>query len=232
MISLGSNDPGRGVGRRVSYDIAFPPRVPRCIIPPDPGPARRDSAGAEAFRPDRRVTSDRHSKIMDTVRGTTGPAAGSRAAGTSGFTLLEMLIVLVVAGISITFGVVALTGYRARAASEGAAHAFARDLTLARSSARRAREVVVFRFDEIGLGYTLETEAGRQLARRSFDAGSDMALTAIDLELPGDTLVFDERGTAYLGGSSETVGTAVFAAGEVAMEVAFNALGAARVEER
>lgn len=139
---------------------------------------------------------------------------------------------LVVAGIVITFGIVALAGYRAKAASEGAAHAFARDLTLARTSARRAQEVVVFHFDESGLLYTLETEGGRQLARRSFDAGSDMTLTAIDLELPGDTLVFDERGTAYLGASSETVGTAVFTAGDVSMAVSFNALGAARIEER
>lgn len=210
----------------------FSSRVPRSIIRPYPGPVRRGRAGAEAFRPDRLAASERRSKITVGVWGTTGPAVNPRRAGVAGFTLLEMLVVLVVAGIVITFGVVALTGYRAKAATEGAAHTFTRDLTLARSSARRAREAVVFRFDEVGLEYTLATEGGRQLVRRTFDGGSDMALSAIDLELPGDTLLFDERGTAYLGGGSETVGRAVFVAGDVQVEVAFNALGAARVEER
>ena len=87
------------------------------------------------------------------------------------------------------------------------------------------------RFYEGGRWYSVSTDGGRELSRRRFGAGSDHALTAIDLQTPGDSLRFDPRGLADLSGVGSTLGRARFSAGTVVYEVAFNSLGMAKVGE-
>lgn len=148
-----------------------------------------------------------------------------------GFSLIELTIVLVLAALSLAVALFVFSSYLERSTARRAAQIFARDLALARSSAVRGREWITVRFFESDRRYSVNSESGRELARRSFGDGADLTLSAIDLALPGDTLRFDARGVGDLSGGVTTLGEAVFTAGETAYRVAFNAMGGSRVSE-
>lgn len=149
----------------------------------------------------------------------------------TGFTMLELLVVLVIAGVALAIVVARFSEWRDRAAAQQAAQVFARDLSVARSTSARGREEVVIRFYENSGWYTVTTASGREVARRRFGIGEEVPLSWIDLQVPGDTLVFSAQGIADLSGIASTLGQAFFAAGAVTYEVAFNSLGASRVGE-
>lgn len=155
--------------------------------------------------------------------------------GAAGFTLLELLIVLVLSGVTLGFASLSLSGYLHRSSAQRAAQVFAQDLSLARSAALRAREPVVIRFFETSRWYTVSVQAtGTELARRRFGVNADIDLSGVDLLMGGDSLLFSRRGVADLTSSTGTIpglGEARFASGVTSYTVFFNAMGASRVEE-
>ena len=157
---------------------------------------------------------------------------GKRPWGGSGFTLLELTVVMALSALALGFASVAFGGYLQRVSAQRAAQVFARDLALARSSALRTREPVVIRFFESARWYSMTLqESGTELARRRFDPDGDIDLSALDLRMGGDTLVFDSRGVADLTGAVGVLGEADFISGSIRYRVSFNAMGAAKVEE-
>jgi prepilin-type N-terminal cleavage/methylation domain-containing protein len=153
------------------------------------------------------------------------------AACRNGFTLVELAIVVAVAGIGLTFATLSFGGYFRRVNAERAAQVFAQDLTLARSSALRAREGVVIRFYEASLWYEVGTQStGQVLAIRRFGSNADIELTAVALNLPGDSVVFDARGMADLSGAGGPLGTATFSSGAMTYTVSFNSMGASKLD--
>jgi prepilin-type N-terminal cleavage/methylation domain-containing protein len=157
-----------------------------------------------------------------------GEGGGEGGRGRLGFTLLEMVVVLLIATTLLAVAAVSFTDYNERTSARRAAQVFARDLTLARSMAVRGRETVTIRFNESGMWYTVTTAGGRELARRRFGSAGDVPLSAVNLDLTGDSLRFSARGVGTLSG---TLGSAVFTAGNVAYQVQFNSLGASTVGE-
>jgi prepilin-type N-terminal cleavage/methylation domain-containing protein len=151
-------------------------------------------------------------------------------ADSRGFTLIEVLIVLVLMVITLAITSLVFGAYQERASARQAANLFGRDLTLARSAALRARERVTIRFDEPGLAYEVVRASGDTLVTRSFDDGSDIELSEIDLDIDGDTLWFDSRGIADLTGAGGSLGVATFIAGGTSYTLSFNSLGASRTE--
>lgn len=154
------------------------------------------------------------------------PARGDR-----GFTLLELMVVLVISGLMM--GAVALTfnGYVSRTRAQRAAQVFAQDLALARATAVRTRQRVVIHFDETNRLYNVQNQdTTYTVVRRRFGTNADIDLTAIDLNTTGDSLVFSSRGIADLSGAGGTLGTATFTSGDVVYTVSFNSLGASKVE--
>jgi len=135
-----------------------------------------------------------------------------------------MTIGLVLVGIA----VVSFTAANSRTASRRAAQVFARDLATARSAAVRGRENVTIKFYESTRWYTVTTASGRTLATRRFGVNADVALSAIDLALTGDSLVFSNRGVGTFTGS---LGTAKFTSGTRTYQVSFNSIGASQVGE-
>jgi prepilin-type N-terminal cleavage/methylation domain-containing protein len=147
-----------------------------------------------------------------------------------GFTLLELTIVLVIAALTMAVAASVFSSYQARTSARRAAQVFQRDLTLARSSAMRARDAVTVLFDEDSLLYSVASQGGRTYMTRHFGPTWDLNLTEIDLDIPGDSVVFNSRGVADLRHRSTR--EAVFAAGETEYVVTFNAMGASRLEQR
>ncbi len=156
------------------------------------------------------------------------PRPRRRSGGQRGFTLLEMMLVLVIG--SVLVGLAALTfsnvGYRGSA--RRAAQVFSRDLALARSMAVRGREQVVVRFNEGSLWYEVVTQSGRELATRRFGGNGDVSLSALALDQTGDSVAFSDRGIGTLSGA---VGKASFSPGAITYEVTFNSMGASQVGE-
>ncbi|RMH10943.1 MAG: prepilin-type N-terminal cleavage/methylation domain-containing protein [Gemmatimonadetes bacterium] len=149
----------------------------------------------------------------------------------AGFTLLEMVVVVLLIAVTLSIASGVFAGYQARTAAQRAAKVFGRDLALARTSALRARETAVVRFDEANRLYTIELPAsGTTIVRRAFGQDADVPLDTVDLRLQGDTLAFSSRGVGDLTGAGGALGVARFVAGGVAYEVSFNSMGAARVQ--
>jgi prepilin-type N-terminal cleavage/methylation domain-containing protein len=151
-------------------------------------------------------------------------------ADSRGFTLIEILVVLVLMVILLAITALVFSGYQERTSARQAAILFGRDLTLARSAALRGRERVTIRFDEPSQEYQVLREAGDTLFARRYSDGSDIELSQINLNLPGDSLWFDSRGIVDLSGASGSLGTAEFRAGGTAYTLSFNSMGASRVE--
>lgn len=148
-----------------------------------------------------------------------------------GFTILELTVVLAVCATLLTFAGWAFSGYVHRSSAQRAAQVFARDLSLARGAAVRAREPVVIRFYESGRWYQLATQiTGTEIARRRFTGGG-LRVAAIDLATPGDSVVFSARGVAESLQGSTVLGEARFSAGTTRYSVFFNGMGVSRIEE-
>ncbi len=150
----------------------------------------------------------------------------------TGFTLIELTVVLILASLTLGFTALYFSGYYRKTSARRAAQIFAQDLSLARASALRAREPVVIRFDESGLWYSITMmDTGTELERRRFKTNADIPLSAINLQTAGDSLVFTSRGVADLTSETSSLGSATFSAGSVTYKVSFNSMGASKVQE-
>ncbi|MFV2007587.1 MAG: Tfp pilus assembly protein FimT/FimU, partial [Longimicrobiales bacterium] len=121
-------------------------------------------------------------------------SVAAAVAARRGMTLVEILVAMTLALVTLTGVLAVFSGYLGRATAQRAAQVFARDLVLARSSAVRSREWVVVKFDEGALLYTVSTATGDEVARRAFGDSSDVKLDSIDLQIVGDSVGFDGKG--------------------------------------
>jgi type II secretion system protein H len=158
------------------------------------------------------------------------PEALVRGRSESGFTLLELLIVLVIVSITMGVGIVGYRTLQQNTAARRGAEVFAMDLTLARSSAVRERRPVAIVFEEADLRYVIRTSEGRVIRVRDFSPAGEIRLGAISVELDGDSVAFNARGISDLAGAGGPLGRARFVAGGGRYEVEFNALGTSRIE--
>jgi prepilin-type N-terminal cleavage/methylation domain-containing protein len=147
----------------------------------------------------------------------------------TGFTLIELTVVLAIAAVSIGLGGSYLIGFLGKASARNAAQVFSRDLAQARSFATRSREAVTVRFLEDSLVYRVQSAGGRVLAVRRFGQGQEVVLSQLDLELAGDSLAFSSQGLSVLPSGT---GTAVFVSGDETYEVRFNGTGRSRIGTR
>lgn len=149
-----------------------------------------------------------------------------------GFTLLEMLVVVAIAGVLTTLGTLAFSGYFQRNSARRAAQLFAQDLIAARSFAVRSQERVVIRFYEATRWYEVESGAtATVIARRRFGTDADVDLSGVLLDVTGDSLVFNARGLADMTGAAGALGTARFSSGAVTYTVSFNGMGASTIDQ-
>lgn len=153
--------------------------------------------------------------------------------GKRGFTLIELTVVVTIGAIVMTLGGLAFSGYFQRNSARRAAQVFAQDLVSARSFAVRSQEPVVIRFYESSLWYEVESQTTTtEIARRRFTGTSaDIALSAVTLDMTGDSLVFNARGIVDMSGAGGSLGTATFSSGAVTYTVSFNGMGASKIDQ-
>jgi type II secretory pathway pseudopilin PulG len=159
-------------------------------------------------------------------------ARGEHSVRRSGFTVVELLVTLILFMITLALTSSVFSGYQSRTAAQRAAQVFAMDLSLARTSAVRGREVVIVDFDEAGGSYVIRLESGDTILRREFGRDDDISLDSLNLQLTGDSVAFDARGVGDLSGSASPLGTASFAAGANVYDVSFTIMGASKVDSR
>ena len=177
--------------------------------------------------PDKNESSRVHEVYRCEIVAKSGDSSTER-----GFTLVEMLVTLILFTITIGLTATVFAGYQTRTAARRAAQVFQMDLSLARTSAVRGREAVIVDFDENQGSYLVRSESGDTLVKREFDTDDDIPLDSLNLQLPGDSVVFDSRGVGDLSGAASTLGIASFAAGESVYDVSFNVIGALRLDPR
>ncbi len=149
-----------------------------------------------------------------------------------GFTVVELLVSLILFTIALTLASVVFASYQSRTAAQRAAQVFTMDLSYARTSAVRGRKAVIVDFNEAGKSYLIRVESGDTLVKREFGRDDDIPLDGLNLQLTGDSLVFDTRGVGDLSGSATSLGLASFAAGATIYDVSFNVMGASKVDLR
>ena len=147
-------------------------------------------------------------------------------------TVVEMLVSLILYTITLGLALSMFSGYQSRTVAQRAAQVFAMDLSLARTSAVRGREVVIVDFDETGGSYLIRLESGDTLVEREFSRGDEIVLDSLNLQVTGDSVAFDSRGVGDLSGSASPLGTASFAVGATVYDVFFNIMGASRIDSR
>jgi prepilin-type N-terminal cleavage/methylation domain-containing protein len=150
-----------------------------------------------------------------------------------GFTLIELTIVVVIAGVIVTLGGLTFSSYSQRSSARRAAQVFAQDLIAARGFAIRSQESVVLHVYESTLWYEVSTQStGTEIVRRRFAGSSaDIDLSGVTLEMTGDSLVFSSRGMADMTGAGGPLGTATFSSGAITYTVSFNGMGASKIDE-
>jgi Tfp pilus assembly protein FimT len=154
--------------------------------------------------------------------------------GKRGFMLIELTVVVTIGAIVVTLGGLAFSGcFQRNSARRAAAQVFAQDLVSARSFAVRSQEPVVIRFYESSLWYEVESQTTTtEIARRRFTGtNADIALSAVTLDMTGDSLVFNTRGIVDMSGAGGSLGTATFSSGAVTYTVSFNGMGASKIDQ-
>ena len=96
----------------------------------------------------------------------------------------------------------------------------------------RSRETVIIDFDELQVTYLVRSESGDTIVKREFSQTDEIWLDSIDLQLTGDSLVFNSRGVGDLSGAGSSLGVARFFAGDTGYDVSFNGMGASKVDKR
>lgn len=150
----------------------------------------------------------------------------------AGFTLIEMMVVLSILGITLVVVATTFSRYLDRSSAKRSAEIFGQDLTAARNMATRSRQTVVMDFNEGTRSYLVRVEAGDTILYRFFNDDSDITLSSLDLQLVGDSVAFDSRGFADLSGATGSLGWALFVARGTTYAVRFNSMGSSRIAEQ
>jgi len=119
---------------------------------------------------------------------------GGRSRSEGGVTLIELLIAITVLGTILTVGMRAYVNFNEALTGRKAARLIAADVALTRFYAIQRRSNVALVADEATMTYMIRAADGTVLRRRYHDVTSALPLDLLDIQLSGDSLVFNARG--------------------------------------
>ncbi len=124
-----------------------------------------------------------------------------------GFSLIEVLMVLILLSIVLGIGAQGMQGFNEASTATRAANAVAGDITLTRSYAVQRLSEVRLIADEAARTYAIVDVGANPddtLLTRRFSASSDLPLTRLDVGTGGNHVAFNSRGMVVTGGSVGT----------------------------
>lgn len=130
-----------------------------------------------------------------------------RRTGQGGFSLIEVLMVLILLSIVLGIGAQGMQGFNEAGTATRAANAVAGDITLTRSYAVQRLSEVRLIADEAARTYAIVDVGANPddtLMTRRYSASSDLPLTRLDVGLGGNHVAFNSRGMVVTGGSVGT----------------------------
>lgn len=142
----------------------------------------------------------------------------------SGFTIVEMLIVVTILSLVALIANTSYRSFRERAILNRAATVVASDMALTRSYAIRERQNVSMVADEANRMYVIRTAAGDTLAARILDSSTDLPVDSLNILAAGDSITFNSRGMLTTAFARVDVGRA---SGDRQVQV--NGVGRARI---
>ena len=158
----------------------------------------------------------------------TGPRV--RPAHRAGFTLVEVVMVLMLIGIIVGTAAPRYGEYRNRIVPQQAASVMGNFVSLARSYAVQSRSNTVLRIDPVNRRAAITID-GDTLRILNLGPGGDFELDTLDMDMPGDSIIFSARGICSPCGMSGT-GDIVVAARGTSYLITFNAVGTWKRETR
>ena len=162
-----------------------------------------------------------------------GPTITHRNRGNpQGFTLLEVLFVVVITVVLMTVVVNSFARYSRERSAQQAAYLLSRDLRLARAAAIGSRRPVSLVVLPGSRSYVIRDRRGVEIARRTFATGNDITIESLTLGLTGDSVTFSSQGVAALTGVTGGLAEAVVRSSSQDYVVRFNATGSSRIVER
>lgn len=142
-----------------------------------------------------------------------------------GFTLVELLIVLSIVSLSLLVANSSYSTFRESSTLNRAARVVAADVSLARSHAIRNRTSVALVATEATRSYVIRDAAGTVYLNRVFESTSEMPLDLLNVQMSGDSIVFNSRGLMAILGSANID----IERNGVGRRVALNAIGRWRI---
>jgi prepilin-type N-terminal cleavage/methylation domain-containing protein len=142
--------------------------------------------------------------------------------GSAGFTLLELITVMLIISVMVGIASGQFTEYRNRTVPDRAARVVGSYVSLTRSYAVQRRSNVSLAIDPTARTIMIRTDEDT-IRTIPFGDGSDFELTVLDTNIDGDSLTFNGRGMCSVcgvGGNAITV-----TARSTTYLVTFNAIG-------
>lgn len=157
---------------------------------------------------------------MTVNRSARTPARSVRRAG---FTLIELVVVILMIGIIVGTAAPKYTEYRNRVVADQASSVVGTFVALARSHALQARRAATLAVNPVTRVLSIRME-GDTIRSVNLGPGGDFEVDSLDTDMEGDTITFTARGLCTQCGMGGT-GAIVVAARGRSYLVTFNALG-------
>jgi prepilin-type N-terminal cleavage/methylation domain-containing protein len=159
-----------------------------------------------------------------------GTPKGVRSGHREGFTLVELVMVLMLIGIIVGTAVPNYTDYRNRVVPQQASAVIGNFVALARSYAIQSRLPSTLVIDPVNRQAVIRVD-GEDIRALDLGPNGDYVLDTLDMDMPGDSITFTARGICSQCGMAGT-GAIIVAARGTSYLITFNAVGSWKREVR
>jgi prepilin-type N-terminal cleavage/methylation domain-containing protein len=151
------------------------------------------------------------------------PGASDRCGRESGFTLMELLLVMSLIGVMVGIAAPRYTEYRNRLVPDQASSIVGNYVALTRSYAIQSRRGATLKVNPVALTMEISVD-GAAIRTMNMGVGGDFELDTLDMDMAGDSVTFTARGVCAQCGVTGT-GAIIVATDGGGYLVTYNAVG-------